>query len=154
MTLSEAPGNLKKFRRTAWRFQQTFQTPLQSLPEFVNTIGSTGQPLRAGCLTIEQAVFEPTHLIGLLNNYSIPPRYGRGVALTARGAQEVTALLQAALGDWVDFIFVPEPKRFSLYADHDEYTTFFAQTRSHLNRLVEALTGQGFRAIQDYERRF
>jgi hypothetical protein len=30
-----------------------------------------------------------------------------------------------------------------IYADHDEYTTFYANTRSNLNRVVEALVAQG-----------
>ena len=87
-----------------------------------------------------------------MNANSIPPRYQRGVSITAAGQEEIEALLEAALGDWVDFIFVPEPKSFAIYSDHDEFTTFFAQNRSSLNRVVQALAGQGSKLEKEYRR--
>jgi hypothetical protein len=152
MILSEAPGAVKQFRKKAWRFQQTFATPLKNLRAFVATIVSS-QELQGGCLTIDQAVFEPEHLIRLLGNYSIAPRYGHGTSVTAHSQAEVAELLEAAFGDWLDFIFTPVPKAIVIFADHDEYTTFFANTRSNLNRVVTALSAQGFKEIRDYERR-
>ncbi len=152
MILSEAPGTVKQFRKKAWRFQQTFLTPLNDLQAFVKIILS-GQKLQGASLTIEQAVFEPKHLIDLMTNHSIPPRYSRGICLTAQDVEEVASLLQAALSDWVDFVFIPEPKPFAIFADRDEYTTFFANTRSNLNSVVAGLSAQGFKTIRDYERR-
>jgi hypothetical protein len=64
----------------------------------------------------------------------------------------VVELLEAALSDWIDFIFVPTPKPFVIYADHDEFTTFYANTKSNLNPVVEALSARGFKRVQDYER--
>jgi hypothetical protein len=32
---------------------------------------------------------------------------------------------------------------------YDEYTTFFAHTRSNLNRVVKSLVGDGFKMIPD-----
>lgn len=61
-------------------------------------------------------------------------------------------MLEAALGDWVDFVFVPVPKPFVIYADHDEYTTFYANTKSNLNRVAQALIAAGFEKVLDYER--
>jgi len=153
MKMSDTPGALKQFRRTSWKFQRTFQTPLKNLQTFVTTIISVIQPFEAGRLTIEQVVFEPKHLISLLTSYSIPPRYEHGLSVFAVSQQEVEALLQAVLSDWIDFIFVPEPKPFVIYADHDEFTTFYAHTRSNLNRVIKALSGQGFEPVSDYERR-
>ena len=98
-------------------------------------------------------MFDPTHLIDLMNANSIPPRYQRGVSIIAVGLEESEALLEAALGDWVDFIFVPEPRSFAIYADHDEFTTFFAQNRSNLNRVVQALSGEGFKLESEYQRK-
>jgi hypothetical protein len=152
MILSEAPGAVKQFRKKAWRFQQTFATPLENLRAFVATIVSS-QELQGGCLTIDQVVFEPEHLIRLLGNYSIAPRYGHGTSVTAHSQAEVAELLEAAFGDWLDFIFTPVPKAIVIFADHDEYTTFFANTRSNLNRVVTALSAQGFKEIRNYERR-
>jgi|tagenome__1003787_1003787.scaffolds.fasta_scaffold20981095_4 hypothetical protein len=107
-----------------------------------------------GCLKIDQVVFEPKHLISLLDIYSIPPPYGDGTSITANNQAEVAELLEAALGDWIDFIFIPIPKPIVIFADHDEYTTFFADTRSSLNRVVTALFSQGFKEIRDYKTHF
>ena len=82
-------------------------------------------------MAIEQAVFEPKHWIDLLTRYSLPPRYAKGVSVTATGQQELEELLHTAFTDWFDFLFVPTPKPFVIYADHDEYTTFCANTRSN-----------------------
>ena len=153
MTLSEATDTLKKFRRTPWKFQQTFLTPMQKLQSYVGVIVSASQQIKSGRVTIEQAVFEPKHLIELLTNYSLPLRYGCGVSLTANGRQEVEPLLLSVFNDWVDFIFVPEPESFAIYADHDEYTTLFAHTRSNLDGVVKALADGGFEMIPDYQRR-
>jgi len=151
MKLIENPAALRRFRRTAWRFQQTFETPLKDLKRFVSTVGQAAGPWRSASLTIELVVFDPTHLIDLLNANSITPRCQRGVSIIAAEQEEIEALLEAALGDWVDFSFVPEPK-FAIYADHDEFTTFFAQNRSNLNRVVQALSGQGFKLEKEYQR--
>jgi len=154
MTLSEVPGSIKKFRKTPWKFQQTFETPLKNLPAFVRAIVSASQPLQTGSLTIDQWIFKPKHLIELLTDYSLPLRYAHDVCLTACGEQEVETLLQTVFSDWIDFIFAPKPKSFAIYADHDKFTTFFAHTRSNLNRVVKSLAGQGFRMIEGYQRRF
>jgi hypothetical protein len=153
MTLSETPGALKRFRKTAWKFQRTFQTPLKNLQTFLTTILSSAQPLKGGALTVEQRVFEPRHLNEILTNYSIPLNYESGLSLIAADRHEAEALLLAVLSDWVDFLFIPDPKPFVIYADHDEYITFFAQTRSNLNRVINALSDQGFEPVPGYERR-
>jgi hypothetical protein len=149
MTLSETPGSLKRFRRTPWGSQQTFSTPLKNLQPFVATITSA---FDTASITIDQVIFAPKHLLDLLARCSLPARYGRDLTFVATGNEEVQALLQAALSDWIDFIFVPAPKPFVIYADHDEYTTFYANTKSNLNRVVDALSQQGFEKVKDYER--
>lgn len=151
MNLSETSSTLKQSRKIPSKFQQTFKTPLNNLQPFVGTIISTASPETA-CVTIEQAVFEPKHWIDLLTRHSLPPRYGKGTSVTSVGPQEVEELLHAAFTDWFDFVFVPSPKLFVIYADHDEYTTFYANTRSKLNRVVEALVVQGFEQIAEYKR--
>ena len=49
---------------------------------------------------------------------------------------ETEELLLAAFTDFIDFKFFPVPKPFVLSADHDEYTSFFAISKSNLNRVV------------------
>ena len=153
MNISEAPGALKKFRRTAWKCQQTFLTPMNDLRSFVAAIVSANEQTKSGSVTIEQAVLEPTNLLNLLASHSMPPRYTRDISLTAAGQQEIEILLHAIFSDWIDFIFVPEPRSFAIYADHDEYTTFFAHTRSNLNQVVTTLVDKGFKTVPDYDRR-
>jgi hypothetical protein len=153
MMLSEATGAIKKFRRTSWKFQQTFLTPMKHLQTYVAAIVVANQEIKSGCLTIEQTVFEPAHLIRLLQKSSLPTRYASGTSFTPTGHEEVEALLLTVFSDWVDFIFVPTPKSFAIYADHDEYTTFLAHTRSSLNGVANALVNKGFTVIANYERR-
>jgi hypothetical protein len=154
MTLSDAPEALKRFRKTTWKFQQTFKTPLKDLPSFVTTVLSGCHELHGASITIDAVVFEPKHLIGLLSSHSLALRYGKGVRLTTNDAREVSPLLEAALGDWIDFVFSPQPKLFVIYADHDEYTTFYAHSRSNLNRVTDALKQRGFTSVEGYRRRF
>jgi len=152
MIISRNKGSIKRFRRTPGRFQQTFRTPLKTLRPFVKIIASALEPLRGGCVTMDQVVFEPKNLIGVMAAHSLPTYYGHEWSLTAEDSSETKSLLEAALGDWVDFLFVPMPKTFVIYADHDEYTTFFAHTKSNLNRVAQALTSKGFEKVIGYER--
>lgn len=154
MTLSQTTGALKRFRRTPWRFQQTFHTPLQSLPGFVSAILSVCPEPKSASLVIEEVVFEPPHLLQLLAKHRLPSEYKRDTTLVATGTEEVRELLENALSDWIDFAFVPAPKPFVIYADHDEYTTFLANTRSSLNKVAHSLLERGFKQVADYERTF
>jgi hypothetical protein len=152
MTLSESSTLLKRFRSNPWKFQQTFATPHRNLEAFVAEVVSASHPCESGCLTLDQVPFEPTNLMGLLNSHSISPQYGHGWSITAVGQEEVEAVLYAAFRDAADFIFVPKPSPFAVFADHDDYTTFYAQTRSNLNRVVGGLSRRGFETVQHYER--
>ena len=96
-------------------------------------------------------MFEPKNLNALLADRCLPPSLQSESCIEATGQQETAALLQAALSDSVDFWFIPTPKPFVIYADHDEYTTFFANSKSNLNGLIEPLLKQGFQKV-DYER--
>ena len=153
MTLYEDAANLNQFRQNPWKFQQTFETPLQDLNNFVEAILSAGQKITGGCLTIDLWVFEPSNLINLLRRHSIAPQYKHGLTVAATGTEEVAALLQACLGDWLDFIFVPVPDELVIYADHDEFTTFFANEQASLTRVVDAMASRGYR-LENYERTF
>jgi hypothetical protein len=61
MEVSDTPSVLKQFRRTPWKFQRTFKTPLKNLQPFVATIVSAGQSFKTARITIDQAIFEPKH---------------------------------------------------------------------------------------------
>jgi len=103
---------LVQLHTNQWKFQRTFQTPLNDLQTFVATIVSVGDQIEAGSLTIDNVVFEPKHLISLLTTHSIVPQYTHAISFTAANQKEVEALLCAALGDWIDFLFVPSRSHF------------------------------------------
>jgi hypothetical protein len=154
MKASSNSKMLKQFQRTPWPFQETFHTPLKDLDRFVSTFSSVHQPLACGCVTIDQYVFEPKTLNAYLAQYSVSEQITHGVCLKADGQQQIEALLRATLADWIDFLFIPTPKRFAIYADHDEYTTFYANTKGDLSRIILALREKGFKKVDEYVRTF
>ena len=84
------------------------------------------QPLETGIMTIDEYVFEPKTLNAFLADRSICETITHAVSLEAESKQAFEALLRVTLADWIDFLFIPSPKRFAVYADHDEYITFYA----------------------------
>jgi hypothetical protein len=148
---SESP-NLSKLRRTIAAFdQRTFQTP-NDLPRFASLLLAGKPEIAAASVTIEQVVFTPEHVERLLADHEVPLDY-RDRAIVAEGRQQSADLLVAALADSVDFYFVPEPKRFILYADHDGFTTVFAARRGMLSAIVDSLIGAGFQEESEYRRK-
>jgi hypothetical protein len=148
MRIIHRPGSIKKFHRTPLRFQTTFQTPLKDLESFVDTIlGSLGS-VESGTVTIDDTVMGAERFRVFLRTAELP----HDSTVIADTADETHRLLVAALDDWVDFFFVPSPRPFVLYADHDENATFFANTRSNLNKVASALETKGFKRVKDYVR--
>jgi hypothetical protein len=142
---------LRRFRKTAWPLQRTFRTPRKRLEPFVAAILSSHGALAGGCVSIDSVVFEPRHLAALLAAHNLPPTFGAHLTLTTEKADELVPLLQAAFADSPDFVFVPMPRPFVCYADHDEYATFYAHTKSNVNRVATALLAAGVQEV-DYRR--
>jgi len=141
-----------KLRRTIARFdQRTFQTPLNALPKFVDLLLAGNPEIAAASLLIEQVVFVPQRLEKLLTDHKLPLHY-RDCSIVAEDHQESKDLLAAALAGDLDFYFVPEPKRFILYADHDEFATLFAAKKGMLSSIAAALIASGFEEESDYRR--
>jgi hypothetical protein len=158
ITLGQTQGTLKAFRRTAeqFQFQATFQTPLKNLRPFVRAIMLSPQPIQQGRVTIDQIVFEPKTVNALLAKCGIVPPEPRKLqdrSRSASGKEEVEELLVAMLSDWIDFAFIPSPKRFLMYANHDEYATFFASRKSTLNQITAPLSAPGTKE-KNYRRNF
>ena len=152
MKFLETPGAIKKFRRTSWKFQVTFQTPLQALEPFVSAILGQEPAIERGILTVHDVVFEPKKLQALIPSGGDSLAVGKDSCFEAESRTEVEKLLNAAFGEWVDFLFVPTPKPFVIYADHDEYTTFFFNTKSGISQLTETLVKSGVRQVHEYQR--
>ena len=141
-----------------FKHQETFCTPKDGPQLFVRAFLSGLQPVQTGILTIDEIIFEASRLNALLARQSIPAlrtdntRSMHDWSIECSGKEDVENVLACALADAVEFAFVPMPKRFMIYSDHDEYTTFFAATKSHLNCVCDALSQAGF-GRQEYRRR-
>ena len=149
--LSRRPKEIATFCGNPWRLQATFKTPLKELDRFVATLL---KPVSAesAVLSLDLVVFEPKHLIALLNRSSIQVDDSWHLNLRAESQELVTELLVAALADWTDFVFIPSPPSFAIYADHDEYVTFYAKARANLKSLQTRLIAGGFKHIDGYIR--
>jgi hypothetical protein len=149
--LSERPEEIQRFRADPWPFQQTFKTPLKDLNRFVSTFLAPFS-LEKGALTTDEVVFEPKDLLRLLASNSVPVKDCYRLTIRAEGEREIADLLRAALGDWVDFVFVPSPEVVAIYADHDEYTTFYTRDAATLMSVASNLKTAGFEAVPNYTR--
>jgi hypothetical protein len=142
---------IQQFRADPWPFQRTFQTPLKDLQRFVLTLLAPFA-LQKGALVTDQIVFEPENLLKLMARHSISVENIWQFTCEAEGAQCIAELIEAALGDWVDFCFVPTPASFAIYADHDEYVTFYAGEESQIAMIASRLERAGFSPVADYVR--
>ncbi len=153
MRTEPTPGNVNRLRRTAAGFEQrTFRTPLEQLPAFVATLLAGPLPVTSASVVVRQVVFPPRHLEAVLSSHGLPPACQAEWSIVAEDADESMVLLTATFADWLDFFFLPLPKSYLLYADHDEYTTLFAARRGTLSRMGSAMTAAGFAEVSDYVR--
>ncbi len=153
-TLSHNPDSLATFSKKACKFQCAIATPLPNLEPFVDEIISALVPIKSGIIVIDGYVFEPKNLRKLLSAHPQSMNLTRDWSIESIATHNIKELLLATFQDWIDFALVPTPLPFVLYADHDEYTTFYAMTKSNLNRVVKPLLVQGFTQIKDFERSF
>lgn len=150
MNAATISGTLKKFRRTPWRFQQTVELPEASYRDrFVSTIVAALDGFESAAVTIDEVVFNTERMTSLCPS-SIT--LTRDTTISAHSADEFRALLLAAFWDGPDFICIPTPKPFVFYADHDNWITFYANTRSNLNRVIESLASHGYKLVQGWQR--
>jgi hypothetical protein len=151
MTLTQTPGALKRFRRTPWRFQQTVERPhADGLAAFVSTITAAHGHIEEATITLDQIVFRTERMTALCPPGSPLPLV-RESSISVR-VEDVGALLVAAFMDGPDFIFIPSPKPFVFYADHDDWITFYTNTKSHLNHIIDPLASNGYKLVQSWQR--
>lgn len=148
---SKRAEEIQRFRATPFQLQRTFKTPLKELPKFVATFLAPFT-LESGVLSTDEVVFEPKNLKRELANSTAQDDDWYHLNIRAEGQQDVARLLHAALADWVDFLFLPTPELFAIYADHDEYTTFYCSDESQLANITAALINAGFSLVEDYFR--
>ena len=150
MTITSTPGALKKFRRTPWRFQQTVELPdAGGLERFVEILITTHGGLRAATITIDEVIFHTVRISAL---YPAGAALTHDVSLIADSMEEVRDLLLAVLWDGPDCACIPTPKPFVMYADHDGWITFYANTKGNLNHVIDPLASYGYKLVQNWQR--
>ena len=149
--LEEPAEEVKQFRANPWQSQQTFKTPLKNLNKFVATLLDPFA-LEAASLSTDEIVFEPDRLLQLMASNSIHTESPWKFNLRASGPQSIAEFLEATLACWIDFAFVSTPELFAIYADHDEYTTFYAPTEATVKDLASVLEQAGFERVDGYRR--
>jgi hypothetical protein len=152
MNVTTAVGTLKKFRRTPWRFQQTVELPkVSDRDRFVSTIIAALDGLESAMITIDKDIFNTEKMTALCPAGST---LTHDTMILTHSAEGLYNLLIAAFWDGPDFICIPTPKPFVFYADHDNWITFYANTKSNLNSVIEPLASNGYKLVQDWQRDF
>jgi len=147
MKIHQAHDTLSRLGQPPGKHQHTFPTPLDRLPVFVAALLAGTPPIASGVITLRTVVFDPRHLIALLQSHNLVPELTAGTSITGSGPEELHSLLIAAFSDCLDFYFVPRPHRFRLYVDHDEFTTVFAPRKGPVSRIATAMSLAGLTGL-------
>lgn len=148
---SAIPDAIRDFRGDPWRHQRTLLTPRTRMSSFLSALFNIF-PVEQAVASTDQVVFQPDNVLGLLAKRELRPEDHWGFCVSASGASDAAALLAAMLTDWIDFVFVPSPASFAVYADHDEYLTLYTPSQSDLDLLVTDIEAHGFSFVPDYVR--
>jgi hypothetical protein len=96
MLVSQSNGAMKKFRRTPWRFQQTFVTPLKQLTAFTGAILGSIRDVAAGTVVIDQVVFPAEALEALLSQRKLSLPLHQDASITGETSEEVQSTATAS----------------------------------------------------------
>lgn len=160
ITLSHTAGALKQFRRRQWRQQRTFSVSRAKAVAAADAVVSLFGPESSGTATVDEVVFEPRELEALFARYGVARGARRSTydlhdwTAGADNRDELAELLRAALLDGVDCVFQSTDPKLALYADHDEYLTFFCNSPGPLKSLERSLARAGISPVDDYRRAF
>ncbi len=148
--LPSVPRAIYQFRANPWPYQKTLVTPRKDLASFLSAL-LAAFPVDHGVASTDQVVFEPDNFLELLKARELSIENYWTFCAEASNKKDVAVLLDAVLNDWIDFVFVPSPTSFAVYADHDEFLTIYVPTSSGLDQVVARLELVGF-VFQDYVR--
>jgi hypothetical protein len=104
--LAARTEEIRRFHAAPWPFQRTFLTPHKDLSRFVSVLLAQF-PLESGALSTDEVVFEPECLLELMATHSIHVANYWHMNLSVEGQKPIAEFLEAALGDPVDFVFLP-----------------------------------------------
>lgn len=141
--VESTPGATKKLRKKAGGAQMTFSVSRQGASAFSAALLSGDPPCERAALVVEETS-APLYHIGPLIVHPPLESLPRDTTIAATGREAAAALLAAALSDYVDFWFVPEPGGFVVHADDDECATVFAHRQGPVSRAGERLEAAGF----------
>lgn len=148
--LPSIPEAIDQFRANPWPYQKTLVTPRKEMASFLSAL-LAAFPVDRGVASTDQVVFEPDRFLELLKARELAIENYWTFCTEASNTEDVTVLLDAMLNDWIDFVFVPSPESFAIYADHDEFLTLYVPTSPGLDQLVTRLELVGF-SFNDYVR--
>jgi hypothetical protein len=141
--LPSIPEAIHRFRANPWPYQTTLETPRKNMASFLSALLAVF-PVDRGVASTDQVVFEPDSVLELLKARELSIENYWTFFAEASSSEDVAVLLDAMLNDWIDFVFVPSPESFAIYADHDEFLTLYVPTSSGLSQLVTRLGLVGF----------
>ena len=141
--LPSIPDAIHEFRANPWPHQKTLETPRKNMASFLSAFLATF-PVDRGVASTDQVVFEPDSFLALLKARSLAIENYWTFCAEASDREDVAVLLETMLSDWIDFVFVPSPTSFAIYADHDEFLTLYVPSSSALDHLIDQLTLAGF----------
>jgi len=123
---------------------------LKRLPWFTKTLVEQLQPFDHALLIVDQCVMDlPPALINLRQaageRRPVHEAPGHSFDDDPEGFRSV---LEAALSGWIDLRALFSPPHFALSADHDEYTTFFAQSSGQRDELGSVLSKGGVKLVE------
>jgi hypothetical protein len=146
--LPSAPESIGQFRANPYPYQKTLVTPRSNLAVFISAL-LAWFTVDHGAVSTDQVVFEPDTFLELLKARDLTIENYWTFCAEASNSEDVPVLLNAMLSDWIDFVFVPSPTSFAIYADHDEFLTLYLPSSSALDDLSDQLKLAGF-AFEDW----
>ena len=141
----------KHCRRREWKCQTTCITPLKRLPWYTAVLVEQLRPFDRALLVIDQVVFDVPPVLKKLRRHAGERRSVHDAPGHAfeNEVEAFRAVLKAALSDWVDLRALFSPSDHALWADHDEYTTFFSESSGKIAE-VRRVLGEAGVQLTDY----
>jgi hypothetical protein len=148
----QAPSRvIQDFPSYPLQYECTLKTPHKDLARFVSTVLAPFEFHQVSVSTYE-IVFEPKSTLKLLSDSLLSLEDKWRFNLEAERRDDIAHLLEALLSDWIDFAFVLSPPAFSIFADHDEYITFYSIDERTIGQIAINLHTNGYQLIENYKR--
>ena len=137
-------------RRHAWKRQVTCVTPLKRLPWYTAALIQQLLPFDRALLIIDQVVFDLPPGLEKLRSAAAeqrPVHEAPGHAFE-HDVEGFRGALESALSGWVDLRALFSPSKHALWADHDEYTTFFSESSGTVADVRRVLRDGGVKLVE------